>query len=196
MGLTKTVSMTACENNLFIQFNNSEIKDYFLKVFENVDNQLLFQSFIPLSGTKLECYGVDSDVYIEYIKFDISDSDVINIIFHTHENPCIEFCKRLAGRYSVNVQLIYYCEENNYSGQIQIYHNQLVKNELYSYWQGVYLFYYDLFWERLDNFFESYESKNFMELLQKNSMNIFEKDLNLLKFRFDEFNLMNQFKNL
>jgi hypothetical protein len=42
----KTVSMTACENNLFIQFNNSEIKDYFLKVFENVDNQLLFQSFM------------------------------------------------------------------------------------------------------------------------------------------------------
>jgi len=188
--------MTVCQNNLFVQFDTLEKKDYFLKILENIENQLLFQCFIPLNGTKLECYGVDSDVYIEHVTFDISDSDTINIIFYTNENPCIEFCKRLVGRYNVNIELVYFCEENNCSGRIQIFHHQIVKNEIYSYWQGMYVLQYELFWEHLTDFFESNQAKNFMKLLEKNNMTIFQKDFEQLQYQFDEFNLMNQFKNL
>uniref|UniRef100_A0A6C0B0H1 YubB ferredoxin-like domain-containing protein n=1 Tax=viral metagenome TaxID=1070528 RepID=A0A6C0B0H1_9ZZZZ len=188
--------MCACENNLFIQFDTPEKKDYFLSILENVENQLLFQSFIPIFESKKETYGTDSDVYIEYITFDVSDSDVINIIFYTNETPCIEFCKRVSAKYSVNIQLLYFCEENGYSGQIQIFHNQVVKNELYNYWQGMYVLQYDLFWERLQDFFESMDAKNFMEFLQKNEMTIYQNDFSKLNYHFDEFKLLNQFKNL
>jgi len=188
--------MSPCENNLFIQFDTSEKKDYFLRIFENTDNILLFESFIQLTGTKQECYGTSSDVYMEYVTFDISDSDIISIIFHTYEYPCLEFCKRLAGKYSVNTQLVYFNEESNYSGKIEIYRHQVIRDEMYSYWNGLYVFHYDIFWERLNDLFTSCESRTFMELLQKNSINVLGKDLSLLKYRFDEFNLSNQFKNL
>jgi hypothetical protein len=188
--------MSPCENNLFIQFDSQEKKDYFLKVFENTDNNLFFESFISLTSTKLECYGTSSDIYIEYITFDTLDSDVIKLVFHTHEYPCLEFCKRLAGKYSVNIQLVYFNEDSNYSGKIEIFNHQLVKDEIYGYWNGLYILHYDVFWERLNDLFESCESLTFMELLQKNSINVLDKDLNLLKYRFDEFNLLNQFKNL
>jgi len=188
--------MSPCENNLFIQFDTPEKKDYFLKILEDTNNVHLFQSFVPIFESKKESYGTDSDVYIEYVTFDISDSDVINIIFHTHESPCIEFCKRLAGKYSVNVQLAYFNQESNFSGKIDIFYNQLVKNEMYTYWQGLYILNYDLFWERLGEFFESVPAKTFMEFLQKNNMIIYQNDFSKLNYHFDEYNLMNQFKNL
>jgi len=187
--------MTVCENTLFIQFDTVEKKDYFLSVFENVENDVLFGSFIELVGTKKECYGTDSDVYIENVTFDISDNDIISILFYTHESPCLEFCKKLAAKYTVNIELVFLNEENNYSGKIHINQVQIVKNEIYSYWQGVYLFRYSVFWESLEELFEKYSSKNFMELLQKASLSLFDKDLQLLQNRFDEFNLFKQFTN-
>jgi hypothetical protein len=184
--------MTVCENNLFIQFDTIEKKEEFLSIIGN--NQLLFQSFIELSGTKKECYGVDSDVYIEYITFDISEPNVINIVFYTYEYPCIPFCEKLSYKYSVHIQLLYFNEESDFSGKLEI--NKGIKNELYSYWQGVYILQYDLFWERLDDFFEKFPANSFFDFLQKNKMIIYEKDVVELQHNFDKYNLINTFKNL
>jgi hypothetical protein len=181
-----------CENNLFIQTNSPEKKEYFMKILEEAT--VLFQSLIPLNGTKKECYGTDSDIYLEYITFDIADPDVINLIFYTHDTPCIEFCKRLAGYYSVNVQLVYFNEENNYSGKIDIYRNQLVRDERYTYWQGMYVYNFDIFWERIDVLFEN--ETNFMELLRKNNLCVLGKDFEQLKYQFEEYTLFRQFENL
>ena len=187
--------MVACENNLFIQVNDK--KDYFINIFEN--NTKLFESFIQCNGKMQEYYGTDSDVYLEYVIFE-NTTDIINLIFYTHDTPCIEFCKRLAGKFSVNIQLYYYNEEHDFSGRFEIYQNQIVKNDFLSYWQGMYTYNYDIFWENINDLFKNERSEenfvNFMELLQNKKIHIFEKDFEQLKYQFDEFLLLKQFENL
>jgi len=182
----------SCENNLFVQCANMEIKDHFMNLLS--DGIKLFETFVPLTGSKLECYGVDSDVYIEYIFIEMVSEKVINLKFFTHNFPCIEFCKRLSARFSVNIQLVYLNETNNYSGQFRIFSNQIVKNDLFSYWQGMYIYKNDDFWEKLPETFEKYQ--NFMELISNLNISIPENELNILKTQFDEQLLFKQFERL
>ena len=188
--------MTVCENILFIQFDTPEKKDYFLGVFENIENNVFFQSFIPLTGTMVECYGTDSDVYIENVTFDISDNDIISILFYTHDNPCIPFCKKLCMYYNVKIQLVYFNEEQNFAGKINIDCNEIVKHESYNYWQGIYVLKDSVFWESVHELFEEIPAKTFMEFLQKSNIHIIQKDFHELKNQFDTYNLLNQFKKL
>ena len=108
----------SCENNLFIQTKSIEQKEYFLNILGN--NQYFFQSFI---------LNYPEDILIDDVTFDITSSDdIINCIFNI-ETPCVEFCKRICGLHGLNVQLVYYNKESNYSGKFQIYRNQVVTNE-------------------------------------------------------------------
>ena len=184
----------ACENNLFIHFDNLDKKNYFLNLFENSDK--LFQTLIPLNGTKLECYGTDSDVYLEYITFDICDTNVISLVFFTNENPCIPFCKKVCGYYGVNIELVYFNEESNFSGKFCIHLQQITKNELYNYWQGLYILHTDLFWEITHLLLATNTSNSFMEFLQDKNLNLLQKDFMELKYKFDEMILFEQFKKL
>jgi hypothetical protein len=183
----------ACENHLIVQFDSIEKKDY---LFEKLNNGIkLFETFIPCSSTRMECYGTSSDVYIEYITVEIVCEKVLKLVFHTHETPCIEFCKRFCALYNVNIQLMYLNEENNYSGKYFIHFNQIVKNEIFNYYQGLYMYDRDLFWENINGLFENNVSKNFMEFLKEKDLHILESDQRELKYRFDSVCMVNEFQN-
>lgn len=171
-----------CENNLFIHAETDERKEYFMNILNRSDK--LFESFIPLSQTKLECYGTSSDVYIEYIEVKLV-LDLIILKFYTYQTPCIEFAKRLAGRYSLNVQLHYYNEESDFSGEVSIYRNQLMKEEHYSYLQGVYFNNRESFWQKAYEKFN--ESWAFMDFILAKGLSMNENDFNRLKRLYDEF---------
>jgi len=167
----------SCENNLFIQTKSIEQKEYFLNILGN--NQYFFQSFI---------LNFSADILIDDVTFDITSSDdIINCIFNI-ETPCIEFCKRICGLHGLNVQLVYYNKESNYSGKFQIYRNQVVTNETITYWQGMYKYNYDLFWELLDELFES--------RINLNDLHILEKDFSELNNKYQNFLLIQQFEKL
>ena len=101
---------------------------------------------------------------------------------------------------SYEFQLYYYNEEHDFSGRFEIYQNQIVKNDFLSYWQGMYTYNYDIFWENINDLFKNERSEenfvNFMELLQNKKIHILEKDFQQLKYQFDEFLLLKQFGNL
>ena len=182
--------MVECENVLFIY---AKEKNFFFT--ETLNNGIkLFESFIPLSQTKLECYGTSSDVYIEYIDTSFLNDNVIKLRFYTYQTPCIEFVKKIAGRFNINVELFYYNEGGEFSGKIQIYRNQLVKNEKYSYWQGIYLNKRSEFWELI---YPTFDTKlSFMEFLLQKNIHTLETDFNKLKLLYDEFLFCNLFKIL
>jgi len=183
----------ACENNLFIQIDSLQTRMYFESILRESD--VLFQSFVPLFGTKEECYGTGSDVYMEYILVD-KLQDILKLVFYTHETPCIEFCKRLAAKYSVNIQLVYLNEENDYSGELQIYRNQITKNDQYSYYQGLYIHEPDDFWEDIEELFENLDYQNIMEVLTDKRLILSENDFLELRSKFNEILLLKQFKKL
>ena len=181
----------ACENNLFIQFDNVLKKDCFLKVLQESDK--LFQSLVPLNGTKKDCYGTDSDVYLEYITFDICENNIINLIFHTNEYPCIPFCIKLCVIYNVNIELLYFNENNDYSGKFCVYLQQITINEMYTYWQGLYTLHLDLFWDSIPLLLEMYQGETFPQFLQNKNIKLSEKHFMEVKYRFDEMLLFKEF---
>jgi len=181
--------MTSCENNLFIHTGN---KEHLLNILEN--SQKLFEGLVPLIGTKKECYGVDSDVYMDYVTFDTTDSDdLISLIFYTYEAPCLEFCKKLCLIYSVNVQLVYFNKDYNFSGNFKINNGVINKDILYSYWEGMYLLKFGLFWEIIP---KTFKVTTFMEYYKLLKINMSESHIIDLKKRFDYFILLRQFEKL
>jgi hypothetical protein len=187
--------MTACENNLFIQCHTVEQKDYFIHILSNGTH--LFQSFIYLQGTKLECYGTASDVYIEYTTIDIdTDPCMLSLLFHTHDLPPLEFCKKLAIEYTVNIQLVYFNQENNYSGEFRMKDNRVSGNTIDSYYQGLYVFERDRFWENIPDSFEESETLNYEEYLSKMNIRLENMDNQKVKDLYYQFLLEKQFENL
>ncbi len=180
-----------CENNLFVHVETDERKEYFMNILSN--NIKLFESFVPLSQTKLECYGTSSDVYIEYIDIEFV-MDLICLKFYTYQTPCINFCKKLAARYNINIELVYYTEYNDSAGKLHIHRNQIVKNEMYSYFQGVYFNNKDNFWELVYPYFTI--NSTFMEFILEKKLSITESDFNRLKYLYDEFLFCNDFNKI
>jgi hypothetical protein len=179
-----------CENCLFIYLDDGEKKDYFIRTLNT--NDKLFEAFIPLFESKLECYGTSSDVYIEYIDVDFL-AHCISLTFYTYETPCIEFCKKLASRYNFNIELKYYNELADFAGKLQIYRNQIVK-ECYGYLQGIYFNKKDKFWELIYSTFNS--KTTFIDFFLEKRLKLNEDDFNKLKQNYDEFLLCSQFKIL
>jgi hypothetical protein len=182
-----------CENNLFIKVDSVEKKDYFLSLLN--DSFLFFESFIPFSEENyFTCYGTNTKVYIDDVVFDITyDQHVINCIFKT-DAPCINFCIKLAGRWSSNIQLTYYNDIEDYSGQFKIYRNQIVKNDIFSYWQGMYIYNFDLFWELLESFFGNH--LNFEELVVLRRVQFSEKHFMEIKREHRTHSLIHQFERM
>jgi len=185
-------AMTACENNLFIQAGSVEKRDYILQILN--DGIKLFESLVPLSGTKDECYGTESDVYIEYITMELTNCNMIRLQFFTHDLPPILFCKKLCAFYGLNIQLVYYNQEKDFSGKYHIYSNQVVKNDYFSYWQGLYTYDLDTFWERIPEVFDHVSS--FLDLLYKLKLSVIGKHFNELNDIFNKYMLFKQFEKL
>ena len=186
-----------CENNLFIQTSSVEKKDFILNKLNN--GIKLFETLIPLYGTKEDCYGTSSDVFIEYIIFDIDiDPCIISMIFYTHDTPCIPFCIKIAGMYNLNLQLVYYNEEINFSGQVSIHLNQTIKDEYHGYHQGMYLYNTDLFWETRHEYCETFLNfeNPLLNFIHQTKIFLTEKDFIKLKNKFDEFLLFKQFEKM
>jgi hypothetical protein len=142
--------MTACENNFFVDCGSIVKRDYLLEFINN--EVLLFKSFINLGPgeTLKEGYGTDSDVYLEYIEIAEIQNNVLHLKFYTHDSPCIQFTKRFSAKYSVNVQLIYYNSELNFSGKLSIHNQQIVLDEIWKYHQGLYYTDKDRFWDSIE----------------------------------------------
>ena len=183
----------ACENELFIQIESLQTRLYFEKLLNESD--VLFQSLIPLTSTKEESYGTGSDVYLEYVLID-KIQDVLKLVFYTHETPCIEFCKRLTAKYSVNIQLFYLNEENDYSGELQIYRNQITKDDRYSYYQGLYIHEHDKFWEKIEELITNRSYNDLSEVMIETKIDVAQNDFLELKKLFDQILLLKQFSNL
>jgi len=206
-----------CENNLYIECQNIEHKEKLIHILEN--GVYLFQSFIALqssplnsnnnlnslnsnnnlnslnSNNKLYSYGTSSDIYIEYITVDIDfDPFILSLYFYTHDLPPLEFCKKLSIEYNVNIQLVYFNKNDNYSGNFSIKDKRISCNQIYSYYQGMYLFERDRFWEIIE---ESFLDNSVFEIyLQKVNINLENMDFQKIKYMFDDFQLSNKFKNL
>ena len=186
--------MSPCENNLFIKCHSDDQKNALLNIISG--GICLFQSFIRLDGTKLETYGTESDVYSEYITVDIDTDLMISLLFHTHDLPPLEFCKKFAFNYIVNIQLVYYNEENNYSGELRIKDNRVCCNTIDSYYQGLYQFEQDRFWENIEESFQCYPSKTYEQYLSKINLRSDERDYKRLMDMFNKWSLFNCFQNL
>lgn len=187
--------MTACENNLFIQCHTVEQKDYIIHILSN--GTYLFQSFVPLEGSnsKLEMYGSSSDVYLEYVTVDMdTDPCMVSLLFYTHDLPPLEFCKRFAYNFTVNIQLVYFNEENNYSGEFRVKDNRVICNTIDSFYQGLYIFERDRFWENISDSFE--RAKTFEELVFQTNIRLENKDTQRVKDLFYQYLLEKQFENL
>ena len=180
-----------CENNLFIHIETDERKDYIMNILSN--NIKLFESFIPLSQTKLDCYGTSSDVYIEYIDIKLV-TDFIHLKFYTYLTPCLDFCKKLASIYNVNIELVYYNEYSDFSGKLHIHRNQIVKDERYSYLQGVYFNNKDNFWELVYPYFTI--NSTFIEFVLEKKLSVTESDFKRLNCLYDEFLFCNDFNKI
>ena len=110
----------------------------------------LFQSLIPLDGCKKECYGVSSDVCFDAVVYDIDlDETVISLVFATYETPCIVWATKVANRYNISVQLLFFNLDEDFSGKFSIHWHQIVINVRHSYWYGIYMYQEDLFWETI-----------------------------------------------
>jgi hypothetical protein len=93
-----------CENNLFVNCKTSIKKEYLLQLLQK--QLLFFKTYINLENETLkQGYGTDLDIYIEHMEVEIFEN-VIHFKFYTNESPCIEFSKRFAAKYSVNVHVV------------------------------------------------------------------------------------------
>jgi hypothetical protein len=176
-----------CENILFVDTHDK--LNFFMETLTNGDK--LFQSFIPLAGTKLECYGTSSDVYMDYVEIVNPMNELLQIKFYTYDTPCIEFCKKLSSRFNVNLELYYYNQDCDFSGKIHIHRNQIVRDERYSYFQGIYLNRREEFWELI---YPSFDNRLiFMEFVNRTSLHIVGDDFYKLKNLYDEFLFADKF---
>jgi hypothetical protein len=179
-----------CENELFIDALSLQTYNHLLELLG--DGTFLFQTFIPLDGTRKETYGTDSDVCIEYIDIETYDL-IIHLHFYTHDTPCIQFCTQIAHTYNISVQLVYFNKKGNVSGELGVYCS-MTKYEHYNYIQGVYLHRTDDFWEFIHEYFVG--ATTFMEFLTNSGLHVFESDLTKLQNMFNEFLMFGQFEKL
>jgi hypothetical protein len=184
--------MVECENVMFIEFDTTEKKEYFSQVF--TESIKFFESFIPYFSTKLETYGTGSDVYIEYIEVEEITGSLLKLTFHTHETPCIEFCRRFAWVHTLNVQLYYYNEEHDFAGRFSMFKNQNTLDQRTTFLNGMYRFEPDRFWNIIVDHLDT--TIPFHEFMENHGITITGPDYEYLEARYNEVALINQFKGL
>ena len=201
--------------NLFIKCGSIEQKDYIIHILSN--GTFLFESFINLNSSEnnnlglsdpnnnlersdnfiLENYGTAYDIYIDYTTIDIDlDPCMISILFYTHDRPPLEFCKKLAILYTVDIQMVYFNKENNYSGDFRVNNKKVIFDVIDSYYQGLYVHENNLFWETIQESFEEVEETNFEMYVQKINIRLENMDKDYLKSLFDNHFIIKQFQNL
>jgi hypothetical protein len=184
---------SSCENIMFLKCLNEEHKENIMRILS--EGVKLFESFIILQGTKIECYGTSSDVYIEYIQIDHNFSEtIIKIDFTTYETAPLQFCKNLSHVYSLDIQLIYFNEINNYSGKFCVEKGKVNCNEILSYYQGLYIYIRDRFWTEIENSFQ--ENENYNVYIQRINICLYDMDTHYLKDLFDKYNLFKSFEKM
>ena len=178
--------MGFCENIILVHSEPLKIQ-YLLEILQNSPKSLFFETFITLgnSETKKEGYGTDSDIYTEYIEIDIHP-DLLKFVIYTNDTPCIEFVKRFAMKYSLQIQMIYYNSEFNFSGKIVINNYQIILNEQWNYFQGLYFTDEDRFFNEIINSFEGYTS--FQTWCSDHPLNTCPEDYNKLQEHFLIYN--------
>jgi len=188
--------MSACENILFIKCKSIDHKEKIVNILSN--GIKLFESFIILEGTKLECYGTSSDVYIEYINVELFfDELLIKLTFTTYETPPLHFCKSISFHYNIDVQLLYFNEENNYSGKLCITNNKITCDQIFNYYQGLYENDKDRFWEEIEKSFEFIHiNEKYEDYIKKNNFNLTSMDYSNLKRLFDQYLLLKNFERM
>ena len=183
-----------CDNNLFIYCPSVEHKENILQILSN--GMYLFQSFVILHETSLECYGTYKDIYIDYITIDIdTDPCLISLLFRTDDFPPLQFCKKIAIDYNINVQLVYFNKENNYSGEFSVKDKVICCNQIKSYYQGLYIHENNLFWETIEESFEESQLE-FENYYQKMNIELNNMDKQFLKDLFDDFAIVKKFQKM
>lgn len=143
------------ENVVYINCITLEKKDYFEQLL-SVSFEFLFQSFgLPLRN----------DVPINFVDIDLTIDPYVICLKFENGVQCTEFCNELVLRFEVNIRLLYYSEFLNISGKYIIHNGQVVCDLHYTYWFGLYVIDYDLFWERLPGAFENH--RTFESLITK-----------------------------
>jgi len=201
--------------NLFIKCGSIEQKDYIINILSN--GTFLFQSFINLENDEsnmspsdpnnnmspsdpnnnFENYGTAYDIYIDYTTIDIDIDDcMISILFYTHDRPPLEFCKKLSILYTLDIQMVYFNKENNYSGDFRVNNKKVTCDTIDSYYQGLYVYENNLFWETIQESFEEINETNFEMYIQKINIRLENMDKHYLKSLFDNYFIIKQFQKL
>ena len=136
------------ENVLYINCITLEKKSYFEELLANGE-LYLFKSF----GIKIQ-----NDVYLDYVEIDLTIDPYVICLKFENGVQCTEFCNQLVMCFQVNIRLLYYSEHLNISGKYIIHDGKVLCDLYYTYWFGLYIIDYDLFWERLPEAFENHRT--------------------------------------
>jgi hypothetical protein len=140
--------METYENVLYINCVSLEKKSYFEELLANGE-LYLFRSF----GFKIQ-----NDIYLDYVEIDLTIDPYVICLKFENSVQCTEFCNQLVLCFQVNTTLLYYSEFLNISGKYIIHDGKVFYDTYYTYWFGLYIIDYDLFWERLPQEFEKYRT--------------------------------------
>ena len=89
---------------------------------------------------------------------------------------------------------MYFYKENNYSGEFSIKNKTICCNQILSYYQGLYKFDNNFFWETIEQSFD--EELNFEMYCQKINIDLNDSDKQYLRSLFDNYAVLKKFQNL
>ena len=189
--------MSACKNVLLLQTHSTEKREQIENILQH--SQFLFQSLIPCVNNVSfkEMYGTDSDIYIDHIELitDIYEENTLELTFYTHITPCIKFCEHLMEYFNIALKLVYFNESEDFSGLCEFLDGFCILNNQFSYWQGMYLYAYDEFWESMESFFSDLENRSFTDYLRIKQVYVGTDQLRL-KYEYDQYTLIQQIQKL
>ena len=85
-----------------------------------------------------------------FILYIIYSDNQIYLVFNTAWTPCINFCKKISRIFNLRLTLEYDEISQDFCGKIEFNGTNLIKEEYYTYWEGMYKINNDFFWDNID----------------------------------------------
>jgi hypothetical protein len=157
-----------CSNSLVITGAKNKIKkikDVLLSMGDTKSNPGIFETLVGRDENiteeefknggwydhNINRYGCKWDIDWDDSNVNIDSDNCITMSPQTAWSPPDGFCKLLAEKYGVNVTLEYMESGNDFAGKLSVTPNGKVKNESYTYLEGIYHIDEDYFWMEVQN---------------------------------------------
>ena len=142
-----------CQNKIIIKKQSGTFKEI-LDLLNETNEKTLFDRFIPNITDYYKDCGTKWDVSMDEVEFDVNNFDdcsELYIVFNTAWTPCINFCKKISRIFNLRLTLEYDEISQDFCGKIEFNGNNLINEEYYTYWEGMYKINNDFFWDNIDN---------------------------------------------